>query len=134
MAVVLVGGVASVHEHLLALVQRRLHLLPEPLVSEGDALAGDKLAVEPGRAVMDDLAVEVGGRQDACTDVRTVADEVIGVAALGEVSGDAPVVRVDPLDMAGATQRLQPANVRADERIGGDPDAFDGGTRPLQMR
>ena len=63
---------AHVREDLLALVQGRLHLLPEALASERDALAGDQLAVEPGRSVMADLVVKAGGRQDADPDVHAV--------------------------------------------------------------
>ena len=43
MAVAEVGGVAHVHERQLAPVERRLDLLPEPLVSKRDALAGDEM-------------------------------------------------------------------------------------------
>ena len=68
-------------------VERHLHLLPESLVSEGDALAGGELAVEPGRAVMTDLATEVRRGQDARADMRALAAEVVGAAAFGMSSG-----------------------------------------------
>ena len=134
MAAAEVGGVAHIDQRLLALLQRRLHLLAEPLVGERAALAGNKFAVEPGRAVMADLAVKASGRQDADADVGAVAGEVVGLAALGKIGGDAPVIRIDPLDMAGPAQRLQPADVGADERLRVAAHAVDGGARPLQMR
>ena len=56
-----------------------------------------------------------------------------GKAALDKVGGDAPVIRVDPLGMAGPAQRLQPADVGANEGLGIAADAVDGSSRPLQM-
>ena len=125
--------VTHVHERLFALLQCRLHLLTEPLAGERDALAGEQLAVEPGRSVMADLLVKAGGRQDANPDVRTVPRKIVGLTALGEIGGDAPVVRVDPLGMAGPAQRLQPADMGADEGLGIAADTVDGSSRPLQM-
>jgi heme/copper-type cytochrome/quinol oxidase subunit 2 len=43
------------------------------------------------------------------------------------------VVGVDPLGMAGPAQRLQPADVRANEGLGIAADPVDGTSRPLQM-
>ena len=82
---------------------------------------------------MADLLVKAGGRQDADADVRAVPREIVGLAALGEIGGDAPVIRIDPLGMAGPAQRLQPADVGADEGLGIAADTVDGGARPLQM-
>jgi hypothetical protein len=43
------------------------------------------------------------------------------------------VIRVDPLDMAGPAQRLQPADMGANEGLGITADTVDGTSRPLQM-
>ena len=67
---------------------------------------------------MADLLVKAGRRQNVDADVRAVPREVIGLAALGEIGGDAPMIGVDPLDMAGPAQRLQPADMGADEGLG----------------
>jgi hypothetical protein len=40
------------------------------------------------------------------------------LTACGEIGGDAPVIGVDPLGMAGPAQRFQPADVRANEGLG----------------
>lgn len=58
---------------------------------------------------------------------------VIGLAALGEVPGDAPVILVDPLDEARAAQRLQPADVRADECLGIAAGALHRGSGARQV-
>jgi len=51
----MVDGIAPIDQRLFALLQRRLHVLAESLVGERRALAGDKLAVEPSRAVAGDV-------------------------------------------------------------------------------
>src|ERR1019366_7251029 len=105
----------------------------EPFIGKGRALAGGKLTVEPGRAFVADLPVKAGGRQDADTDVRTLAGEVVSLAARGKVGGNAPVIGVDPLDMAGPAQRFQPADMGADESVRVAAHVFDSVVRPLQM-
>ncbi len=82
---------------------------------------------------MADLAVEAGRRQDADADVRAVPCEIVGLTARGEIGADAPMIRVDPLGVAGPAQRLQPADVRANEGLGIAADTVDGSSRPLQM-
>src|SRR5580700_3913043 len=82
---------------------------------------------------MTDLLVKAGGRQDADPDVPAVPREIVGLAALGEIGGDAPVIRIDPLGMADPAQCLQPADVRANERLGIAANTVDGGACPLQM-
>ena len=82
---------------------------------------------------MADLLVEAGGRQDADPDVGAVPREIVGLTALGEIGRNAPVIRVDPLGMAGPAQRLQPADMGANEGLRVAADAVDGGARPLQM-
>ena len=79
---------------------------------------------------MADLLVKAGGRQDADADVRAVPCEIVGLTALGEIGGDAPVIGVDPLGMAGPAQRLQPADVGANEGLGIAADTVDGGVAP----
>ena len=132
-AVAKVAGIAPISKPLPASGQCRRHLPAEPFIGEGGLLPGHQLAVEPGGALMADLLVKAGGRQDADPDVRPVPCEIVGLAALGKIGGDAPVVGVDPLDMAGPAQRLQPADVGTDVGLGIAADAVDGGARPLQM-
>jgi hypothetical protein len=78
---------------------------------------------------MSNLAVEAGRRQDADADVGAVPRKVVGLTARGEIGGDAPVIGVDPLGMTGPAQRLQPANVGANEGLGIAADTVDGGAR-----
>jgi hypothetical protein len=117
-AVAEIVDVTHLGERLYALLQRRLHLLTEPLAGERDALTGHQLAIEPAHAVMTDLLVEAGGRQDADPDIRTVPREIVGLTALGEIGGDAPVIRIDPLGMTSPAQCLQPADMGANEGLG----------------
>jgi hypothetical protein len=67
---------------------------------------------------MANLAVEAGSRQDADADVGTVPRKIISLTARRKIGGDAPVIGVDPLDMAGPAQRLQPADMGANEGLG----------------
>jgi hypothetical protein len=67
---------------------------------------------------MANLAVEAGRRQDADADVGAVPRKVVGLTARGEVGGDAPVIGVNPLGMAGPAQSLKSADVRANEGLG----------------
>src|SRR5450631_1561816 len=94
---------------------------------------GGQFPVEPGRAVMANLAVEAGWRQDADADVGAVPRKIVGLTARGEIGGNAPVIGVDPLGMAGPTQRFQPADVGANEGLGIAADTVDGSSRPLEM-
>ena len=113
----------------------RLSDLPaKPAIGKSGPIGRDHFPVEPSRAIAADLLVKAGGRQDAHADVGAVPREIVGLTAIEEIGGNAPVIRVDPLDMAGPAQRLQPPDMRADECLGLAADAVDGGTRPLQMR
>ena len=80
---------------------------------------------------MADLLVKARRRQDADPDVRTVPGKIIGLAPLEEIRGHAPMIGVDPLGMAGPAQRLQPADMGADERFGIASETVDGGPGPL---
>jgi hypothetical protein len=106
MAVAEIVDVTHVRECLLAFLQRHLHLLPESLVGERHPLGRDKFAVEPRRALVADLRAEASGRQDADADVGAIAGEVLGMAVLREICGDAPMIHLYPLDMACPAQRL----------------------------
>jgi hypothetical protein len=55
------------------------------------------------------------------------------LTAIEKIGGDAPVIHVDPLGMAGPTQRFQPADVRPNEGLGIAADTVDRTSRPLQM-
>ena len=67
---------------------------------------------------MADLLVKAGGRQDGYSDVGAVPCKIVGLTAVGEIGGDAPVIGVDTFSMTGPAQRLQPADVRANEGFG----------------
>jgi hypothetical protein len=82
---------------------------------------------------MADLAVEAGRRQDADADVGAVPRKIVGLTACGKIGGNAPVVGVDPLGMAGPAQSLKSADVGADEGLGIAADTVDGGARLLQV-
>jgi hypothetical protein len=61
-----------------------------------------------------------------------VPRQIVGLTTLGEIGGDAPMIRVDPLGMAGPAQRLQPADMGENEGLRIAADAVDGGQRPLR--
>src|SRR4051812_44058957 len=82
---------------------------------------------------MADLLAKASGRQDADPDVGAVPREIVGLTALGKIGGGAPVIRIDPLRLAGPAQRPPPAGMGAGERLRIAADAVDGGARPLQM-
>ncbi len=94
-------GMAGLDQPLDSPVEGPRYLPAEAGLDERRASAGDQLAVEPGRAVATDLLFEVEGRKGA--DLKTVSTSVavVGRAPLDDVGGDAPVVGVDPIHMAG---------------------------------
>src|SRR5262249_5481223 len=96
-------------------------------------LAGGKLAIEPSGALVANLLVEARGGQHADPDVRRVAGTVMGFAALDQIGWHAPMVGVDALGMTSPPQRLQPADVGADERLGIAADATYRGPGAFQM-
>jgi len=101
---------------------------PNPLLYR--PIGRDQFPVEPSRAVAADLLVEIKGREDSDGEVPAPVPGVIGHAALGDIGGDFPAVGGDTLDMAGAAQSFQPANMRADVslRIAADPLYFGAGS------
>src|SRR5258708_12894851 len=76
---------------------------------------------------------KAGGRQHAYSDVCAVPRQIVGLAALGEIGMDAPVIRVDPFGMARPAQGLQPADMGANKSLRVAADAVDSSSRPLQM-
>jgi hypothetical protein len=90
----------------------------EPGIGKRGTAVRGQFPVEPGRAVMADLLVKAGGRQDADADVGVVPRQIVGSTALDKVGGNAPVVRVDTFSMTSPAQRLQPADVGTNEGLG----------------
>src|SRR5450755_112132 len=83
---------------------------------------------------MADLFVQRDRRQDGYAGACPVTGKVVRQPALGQILRDSPVVLVDALRVTRATQRLQAANVRADERLRVAAKSLDIGAGPLQMR
>jgi len=108
---------AYANEPLGAPIHSARHIRAEPGHAQRRAGAGDKLAVEPGGAVAADLLFKVEGGK--CADPKAVPAlaEIVGHAAVGDILGDAPVIRVDALHMAGPAQGLQAADMGADESL-----------------
>jgi hypothetical protein len=73
----------------------------EPGIGKRGTAGRGQFPVEPSRTVVANLVVEAGRRQDAYSDIRTVPRKIVGLTARGEIGGDAPMIRVDPLGMAG---------------------------------
>ncbi len=67
-----------------------------------------------GRAVRADLLLKVEHRKHANAGLPIPAG-IVGDGAAFEIVGDAPLVRVDPLDDPGAAQRLQPPHMGIDK-------------------
>jgi Tripartite tricarboxylate transporter family receptor len=114
-------GVAHVHEVLPAALHCLSDLPAEPDIGKHGTAGRSQFPVEPGRAVMTDLAVETGRRQDGDADVGAVPRAIVGLTTLGKIRGNAPVIGIDPLGMAGPSQRLQPADILGNwlsERLG----------------
>jgi hypothetical protein len=89
------------------------HLRPESSRGERAAVAGDKLPVEPGRAVARHLPVEIVGREDTHLDLGPLGGVMGGCAGL-EVLRDEPAVGPDPLDDAGAAKGFEASDVSVD--------------------
>ena len=108
---------AHVHEALPAAFHGLTDLVAEPGVGKRGRAGRGQFPVEPSRAVASDLLVKAVVRQDAYSDIRTVPRKIVGLTACGEIGGNAPMIGVDPLGMTGPAQRLQPANVGANEPL-----------------
>ena len=90
-----------------------MNLGAEADVGERASFAADQLPVKPGRAVARNLPVEVVSREHA--HIRFAA--VSGIVSLGaglEIVRDPPTVGIDPLDNAGAAERLQATDMAFD--------------------
>ena len=124
---------AHFNQPLGASVERVLHLLAEASPRPEACVFRNKLPIQPGRAVAADLPVKVEHRQCADREILGSGRRVIGHAPLGDVGGDFPVVGVDALDMAGAAQGFQPADMGADEGVRVAVAAFDDVPRGFQM-
>jgi hypothetical protein len=75
---------------------------------------GYNLSVEPGRSVAVNLLVEAAGGKRPHFEPLAALAEIVGLATLDNVLGDLPLVRVDPLDVAGPAQGLQAADMLPD--------------------
>jgi hypothetical protein len=126
-------SVAHVHKALPAAIHGLSDLPAEPGIGKCGTARRGQFPVEPGRAIASDLLVKAVVRQDAYSDIRTVARQIVGLTACGEIGGYAPVIGIDPHRMASPTQRFQPADMGANEGLRIATDTVDGGSRPLQM-
>jgi hypothetical protein len=104
---------AGLDEPLGMAVEGPRYIPTEAGLDETRASAGDQITVEPDRAVAADLLSEVEGRKGAEPPTVAALAEVVGHSTVDDVFGNASVVRVDPLHMAGTAQRLQAAHVEA---------------------
>jgi hypothetical protein len=116
-AVAKVGGIALVSQPTTALGQCRRHFPAESVVRQDGTLPGRQLAVEPGRAVMADLLLKARRRENGDPAHRPVTREIVRLPAFGKIGRNAPLVSVDPLDMARPAQRLQAPDMGSD--VGG---------------
>jgi len=96
-----VRGVAHLHQPLGTPIEGTLYLLAEPRLGQRCPFVGDKLPIQPGRAVAADLPFKVEGRERADGEVLGSPRRVMGGAALGDVGGNFPVIGVDALDIGG---------------------------------
>jgi hypothetical protein len=108
---------ARLDEPLGALFEGLRHLLAEPSRPCWNAAGGHQFPIEPGRPLAADLLLQAERRKDPDPWAVTAAAEVVGHAAIDHVSGDPPMVNVDALHVVLAPQRLQAADVEADEGL-----------------
>ena len=125
---------AHVRQRLLSPLHRVRHVAAEASVGERRSAAGDEFPVEPGRAIAADLSLKIERRKRADGYAIAAAVQIVAHPALANVGGDAPCVSVEPLDMPRPAQRLQAADMGADESLGVAADALDALARSLEMR
>ena len=82
---------------------------------------------------MADLLLETRGRENGDPAHRPVAREIVRLPAFGKVGWNAPLVGVDPLDMAGPSQCLQSPNMRTDVSRRIATQTLDGANGLFQM-
>ena len=79
------------HPAVLAPLPAAFHCLSElpaePGIGKRGTAGRGQFPVEPGRAVMANLAVEAGRRQDADADVGAVPRKIVGLTARGKIGG-----------------------------------------------
>ncbi|KGT73609.1 hypothetical protein MA20_43460 [Bradyrhizobium japonicum] len=111
---VLGHGIAHLHQPPSTLAERLPDLSTKAEVCDRDRIAADRLPVEPGCSVAANLPFKIdGGERKKLRPVATLR-EIVRLPALDDVVGHPPMILIDPLDMAGPTQRLQTTDVEAD--------------------
>src|SRR5215475_3149944 len=111
------GGIAHFNEALSAALERVPDIAAEAAISGNLRFASRQLAIEPCGALRCNLPLELFRRKDLNPRPITASRAIVGLTTFKDISGDFPMVVVDPFDVSRATQRLQPADMGADKRF-----------------
>src|ERR1700747_467118 len=111
------GGIAHFNEALGATLECVSDVPAEARISDDLRLASRQLTIEPGGALSCNLSLEFFRRKDLDPRLITASRPIVGLTTFKDISGNFPMVVVDPFDVSRATQDLQPADMRADKRL-----------------
>jgi uncharacterized metal-binding protein len=111
------GGIAHFNEALGAALKSTFDVPAKATISDNLRLARRQFTIEPGGALRCNLTLELFRRKDLNPRPITASRAIVGLATFKDISGDFPMVVVDPFDVSCATQGLQPADMRADKRL-----------------
>src|ERR1700746_209529 len=111
------GAIAHFNEALGATLECVPDVPAEARISDDLRLAERRPRIEPCGALRCNLSLEFFRRKDL--DPRPIAASraIVGLTTFKDISGNFPMVVVDPFDVSRATQGLQPAAMRADKRL-----------------
>src|SRR5262249_35080981 len=111
------GGIAHFNEARGAALKSTFDVSAEATISDNLRLASRQLTIEPGGPLRCNLPLELFRRNDLNPRPITASRAIVGLTTFKDISGDFPMVVVDPFDMSRATQGLQPSDMRADKRL-----------------
>src|ERR1700740_1173573 len=112
------GGIAHFNEALGATLECVPDAPAKAIISDTLRRASRQLTIEPGGALRCNLPLDLFRRKDLDPRPITASRAIVGLTTFKDISGDFPMVVVDPFDVSRATQGLQPTDMRADKRLG----------------
>ena len=97
------GGIAHFNEALGATLECVSDVPAEATISDNLRLASRQLTIEPGGALSCNLSLEFFRRKDLNPRSITTSRAIVGLTTFKDISGDFPMILVDPFDMPCAT-------------------------------
>jgi hypothetical protein len=97
------GRIAHLNEVLGATLECVPDITAKATISDNLRLASRQLTIEPGGALSCNLSLEFFRRKDLNPRSITTFRAIVGLTTFKDISGDFPMILVDPFDMPCAT-------------------------------